>query len=149
MPDDDLLRLIALDSDDLAIVSAHVQDAVLKVADMNWLPAEKRFVMAMNRFAWEAAGGSGRKRSYQRRRAALHFARVEAVRSTGIDRDAPETVLELLALRFDACEAPSGDVVLAFAGGGTMRLMVECLEVQLTDLGPAWSTPHAPRHVLA
>jgi len=150
MPDDDLLRLIALDTDDLAVVSAHVQDAVLKVPDLNWLPAEKRLVMAMNRFAWEAAGaGSWRKRSYQRRRAALHFARVQAVKSAGIDRDAPETVLALLALRFEPREAPSGDVVLAFAGGATLRLTVECLEVQLTDLGPAWSTPHAPRHILA
>jgi hypothetical protein len=150
MPDDDLLRLVALDADDLAIVSAHIQDAVLKVGDLRWIPAENRFVMAMNRFVWEAAAqGLWRKRDYQRRRSALHFARVERVKSTGIDREAGEAVLELLAVRFEPRKEPAGDVILDFAGGGTIRLSVECLEVQLTDLGPAWSTPHAPRHILA
>ena len=150
MPDDDLLRLVALDADDLAIVSAHIQDAVLKVGDLRWMPAENRFVMAMNRFVWEApAQGLWHKRDYQRRRSALHFARVDGVKSAGIDREAGEAVLELLAVRFEPRREPAGDVILDFAGGGTIRLAVECLEVQLTDLGPAWSTPHAPRHILA
>ena len=149
MTADDRLRLVALDTDDLAILSAHVQDAVLKVGDMTWMPQEKRFVMGMNRFSWETAGkGRGRRRQYQRRRSALHFARVEAVSSTGIDREAADKVLELLAVRFEPRDAPSGDVLLDFAGGATLRLTVEVLEAQLTDLGPAWSTPLAPRHLL-
>jgi hypothetical protein len=150
MTDDDRLRLVALDSEDLAILSAHVQDAVLKVGEMRWIPEEKRFVLAMNRFVWEeAAKGSWFRRNYQRRRSVLHFERVEAVRSTGLDRNAGETVLELLAVRFEPRESPSGDVLLNFAGGPTLRLMVECVEAQLTDLGPAWSTDHAPRHVFS
>ena len=149
MPDDDRLRLIALDSEDLAVLSAHVQDAVLKVGDLSWLPQEKRFVVAMNRFVWEKAQkGSWLKRDYQRRRSCLHFDRVEAVRSTGIIRAATETVLELLAVRFEPRDGPSGDVLIDFAGGASIRLAVECLEVQLADLGPAWSTARAPRHVL-
>ena len=149
MPDDDLLRLNALDAEDLAVLSAHVQDAVLRVQDINWLPREQHFVLAMNRFVWEAAaGGSWRKRDYQRRRSVLHFARVEKVQSVGIDRQAMEAVLELLAISFEPGDAPSGDVVLDFAGGAAIRLKVEVLEVELTDLGPAWSTPVAPRHVL-
>jgi hypothetical protein len=147
---DDRLRLIALDTEDLAILSAHVQDAVLKVGEMSWIPQEKRFVLAMNRFAWEHAGkGAHRRRDYQRRRSALHFERVEAVRSAGIDRDGNDAVLELLAVRFEPRENPAGDVLLDFAGGATIRLSVECLEAQLADLGPAWSTPLLPRHRLA
>lgn len=142
MPDDDRLRLIALDAEDLAVVSAHVQDAVLKIEDIAWMAREKRLVIAMNRFAWEASG----KRDHQRRRAALHFARVEAVKSTGIDLKASGAVLSLLAVRFDPSDEPSGEIVLEFAGGATMRLAVECVEAQLADLGPAWSTPRAPRH---
>ena len=150
MTDDNRLRLIALDNEDLAVLSAHVQDAVLKVGEMSWLADEKRFVLAMNRFAWEhAAKGPRRRRDYQRRRAALHFDRVEAVKSCGFDRDAKETVLELLAIRFEPRESPSGDVLLDFAGGAGIRLSVECLEAQLTDLGPAWSTPLLPRHAVA
>jgi hypothetical protein len=149
MTDDDRLRLIALDTDDLAVLSAHAQDAVLKIGDMNWLANEKRFALAMNRFVWEkAAKGSWRKRQYERRRSCLHFDRVEAVQSAGLDRDAKETVLELLAIRFEPGDRPSGDVLLDFAGGACIRLSVECLEAQLADLGPAWSTAHAPRHVL-
>jgi hypothetical protein len=149
MPDDDRLRLIALDTDDLAVVSAHVQDAVLKLEDVNWFPKEKRLVMVMNRFAWEQTEtGSRRRRERQRRRSALYFARVDAVKSTGIDRNARDSVLSLLALRFEPRNEPSGEIVLDFAGGATMRLAVECVEAQLTDLGPAWSTPYAPQHIL-
>lgn len=150
MTGDDLLRLIALDTEDLAVVSAHVQDAVLKVGEMSWIADEKRFVLAMNRFAWErAVKGSRRRREYQRRRAALHFERVDAVRFSGFDREAKDAVLELLAIRFEPRHNPAGDVLLDFAGGAGIRLSVECLEAQLTDLGPAWSTPLLPRHALA
>jgi hypothetical protein len=150
MPDDERLRIIALDAEDLAILSAHVQDAVLKVKDIRWLPKDGHFVMAMNRFVWEAAAvATWRKREYMRRRSVLHVARVGKVQSTGIDRDKPETVLNLLAVRFEPGESPSGDVVLEFAGGAAIRLAAEVLEAELTDLGPAWSTPHAPRHVIA
>ena len=145
---DDRLRLIALDGEDLAVLSAHVQDAVLKVGDMNWMPRERRFVLPMNRFAWEQESKT-RRRDHQRRRAALHFARVEGIRSAGFDRNAGDQVLELLAVRFEPTDAPSGDVLLEFAGGATVSLRVECLEAQLTDLGPAWSTPVAPRHDLS
>jgi hypothetical protein len=149
MPDDDRLRLIALDTEDLAVVSAHVQDAVLKLQDISWLPKEKRLVMAMNRFAWEETGADARRRrEHQRRRSALHFARVEHVKSIGIDRNAPGAVLNLLAVRFEPRNAPSGEIVLDFAGDAAIRLTVECVEAQLADLGPAWSTPYAPRHIL-
>ena len=149
MADDDLLRLVALDADDLAVVSAHVQDAIVRVKDVNWLPREGHFVLGMNRFVWEAvSGGSWRKRDYQRRRSALHFARVGKVQSVGIDHKGG-AVLELLAIGFEPGDAPSGDVVLDFAGGAAIRPQVEVLEVELTDLGPAWSTPVAPRHPAA
>jgi hypothetical protein len=151
MTNDERLRLFALDADDLAILSAHAQDAVVKIRDMHWLANEKHFVLAINRFVWEKAAGRRWRltREYQRRRAVLHFARVENVRSTGIDRAAAETVLSLLAMRFDPAEPPAGEVVLEFAGGATIRLEVECIEAELGDLGPAWSTDHAPRHALA
>ena len=149
MPDDDRLRLIALDTEDLAVISAHVQDAVLKLEDINWLAKEKRFVMGMNRFAWEQSATGGRRREHQRRRSALYFARVKAVKSGGLDRSTPGAVLSLLALRFEPRNDPSGEIVLEFAGGAAIRLQVECVEAQLTDLGPAWSTPHAPRHILS
>jgi hypothetical protein len=147
-PEADRLKLMALDEEDLAILSAHVQDAVLKIGDIIWLARERRLVLAINRFAWEVTAGKRRRSDHQRRRSALRFDRVSSVSSTGIDRNADEKVLSLLALRFDPRQSPSGELLLDFSGGATMRLEVECLEVELTDLGPAWSTDHAPRHIL-
>jgi hypothetical protein len=146
MSDPDLLRLIALDDEDLQVLSAHLQDAVLKVEDIKWLSRQKRLVIGLNRFAWEAAVQGG---SHQRRRAALHFERVEKVQCNGLDPRAKDGVLALLAIQFKQTESPSGEVLLLFSGKGTLRLQVECLEAQLCDLGPAWSTPCAPRHSLA
>ena len=146
-PDADRLKLIALDEEDLAILSAHVQDAVLKVGDIAWLPKARRIVLGINRFAWEASA-KGRRTEKQRRRAALRFDRVLSVSSTGIDRGAVDKVLSLLALRFEPAKSPSGELLLDFSGGAAIRLGVECLEVELTDLGPAWSTDHAPHHIL-
>ncbi len=147
MPADDRLRLIALDAEDLAVLSAHLQDAVVKTGDMTWLPGQKRFALVLNRFAWEALEkGLGRKKTYQRHRTGLHFDQVARVQSSGIDRTGKDNVLSLLAVQFHQTEAPAGEIRLVFSGGGTIRLTVECLEAQLSDLGPAWSADHAPRH---
>lgn len=147
MTADNRLRLIAMDGDDLAIVSAHVQDSVLKAGDLLWLPAERRFVVTLNRFAHEARPkGLFARRVGERRRAALDFARVSAVRSAGFDREDKETVLSLLALRFEPGDPPSGTVELVLAGGASIRLDVECIEARLSDLGPAWATPSVPKH---
>lgn len=137
------LKLLALDPEDLEVVSAQVQDAVLKAGDIHWRPAEKRLVIALNRFAWETADGRGH---FERRRAALHLTRVTAVKAQHLSPDRPDVVLDLLALRFTETETPSGVVELLFAGGATLRAEVECLEVELTDLGAAWSTACCPNH---
>lgn len=141
----DMLKLLALDEDDLRVVSAHVQDAVMKVADIDYMPGEKRLVVAMNRFAWEQ-GEERAGRHNERRRSVLHFERVRSVRSAGIDRDAPETVLALLTIGFAAAEPPGGSIELIFAGGATLRLEVECVEARLADLGAAWDTKSRPMH---
>lgn len=141
----DSLKLVALDSDDLAILSAHVQDAVLKVADLTYLPKEKRFVIAMNRFAWEK---NGRKGENERRRSALTFDRVLSAKASQIRRDLDDAVLELLAVSFTEGDAPGGAIDILFAGGGTVRLEVEVIEARLADLGPSWATQNRPEHDL-
>lgn len=146
MTDDDRLKLAALDEEDLAVLSAHVQDAVLKVADMAYLPKEKRFVVVMNRFSWEQA--DGRRRDFQRCRTMLVFDRVGAVKTSRIRRAEGEAVLNLLAMEFAPSDPPAGAVTLFFAGGGAVRLDVECIEARLADLGDAWATSAKPRHDL-
>ncbi|MFN3497627.1 MAG: DUF2948 family protein [Pannonibacter indicus] len=142
----DLLKLAALDEEDLAVVSAHVQDAVLSVGDIRYLPKERKVIAAMNRFVWDKAEDR-RARTHERRRSALAFARVTAMRAAHIRQEAKGAILSLLAIRFEpGAEAPSGTVRLEFAGGGTLALDVECIEAQLTDLGAAWATPNKPHH---
>ncbi|MFD2236831.1 DUF2948 family protein [Aureimonas populi] len=144
------LKLLALDEDDLAILSAHCQDAVVRAADLSFERAAGRFLVPMNRFVWEEAaarrGFLARRRPYERRRAVLHFDRVRRVSQTGVLVGDPDQVLALLALRFTPGEAPSGLVELVFAGGSAIRLEVECIEAQLADLGAAWSTQNRPDH---
>jgi hypothetical protein len=127
-------KLIALDADDLAVISAHVQDAVVRVGDIVWRQSEKRLVLGMNRLDWDqTVGGQAEAR---RLVSALRFDRVWACKSRQIDLDAPDIALELLGIEFHPGEAPGGSAVLLFAGGGALRLDVECLECELADIGP-------------
>lgn len=138
------LKLLALDAEDLEVISAHVQDAVLKVEDMGFAKAERRFALVMNRFAWERGAGGHNKG--ERRRTGLHFDFVDAAEIAGIDVNAREGVLDLLSISFIPADRPAGEILLSFAGGGTVRLKVECLEARLRDLGAAWAAKARPAH---
>jgi len=144
----DQLKLAALDEEDLQVLSAHLQDAVLTVADIRYLPKEKKAVFVMNRFVWDKEADK-RSKEHERRRSALAVSRVSAMKAQNIRQNARDTVLELLAVTFTPAEAPSGRIELAFAGGASLSLDVECIEVQLSDLGAAWSTPNVPQHDLS
>ena len=148
MTDTDQLRLAAVDEEDLSVLSAFVQDAVLKVGDMVYLPKERRFAVAVNRFVWETAE-DGSRREFERRRAALTFDRVLAVRTSGIDRAETGKILEMLAIQFDPTDVPQGKVILVFAGGALVEIEVEVIEARLADLGAAWATHAKPNHPLA
>lgn len=137
------LKLLALDDEDLAIISAHLQDAVIKMGDMGFLPRNQRFALVLNRFDWDQKVATGET---VRRRAGLHFDRVLAVKCRGLEDGQREGVLNLLAITFTPTDAPSGHVTLTFSGGGEIRLDVECVEASLRDLGPAWGCAHAPKH---
>lgn len=142
----DLLKLTALDAQDLEVISSHLQDAVLLVGDMRYLAGEKRFAAVLNRFDWQGAvNGAG---DYARRRTGLHFDRVLSARTHNIRKDAEDAVLSLLAIEFTPTDEPSGDITLVFSGGGAIRLEVECIEAAMADLGPAWPTRSRPSHDL-
>jgi hypothetical protein len=141
------LKLLALDAENLAILSAHLQDAVAQVRDLVFLPRENRFVALLNRFDWAAAEGlEGNRRSLERRRCALRFDRVLDAKLQGINLKSKRDILALLAVRFEADDPPGGYVTLIFAGGGAIRLKVECIEAELRDLGAAWKARRRPAH---
>jgi hypothetical protein len=142
----DCLKLIAIDGDDMEVVSAHLQDAVIKAADIHWRPTEKRVVVALNRFDWEGANGSSHQ--LRRCRSALRFERVTACQCRHVNAAEKDQVLNLLAVAFEATDPPAGVVTLTFSGGAVLRLEVECLEAELADLGPAWATDCRPVHAV-
>jgi hypothetical protein len=139
------LKLLALDDEDLTVISAHMQDAVFRVADIDYQPKHKSLTLAANRFDWEAADRAAK--GFERSRAALCFKQVKSVRSIGIDRTSKEKVLSLLAVLFEKQgEGPDGSIELVLAGGGSILLGVDCIEVQLADTGGTWETTLKPRH---
>src|SRR3569833_758813 len=134
----DELKFVVLDDEDLAVISAHLQDAVLKVSDVLWRPQEKRFVLALNRFDWESAQSDHPQN--RRRRAALRYERVLSSKCRQVDPAGKDAVRNQLAVEFSPTEAPSGVGTLTFSGDAALRREVECLEAELADLGPAWTT---------
>jgi Protein of unknown function (DUF2948) len=136
------LRLVAQDAEDLAILSAQMQDAVVRVGDMAWLPRARRFALVGCRFDWIAAEAGRRERCHT----GLHFDGVLAVHLRGFDQRDPAQTLNLLGIVFNETQAPSGTVDIVFSGGAGVRLEVECLEAQLRDLGSRWKTSRQPGH---
>ena len=145
LPKMEELKLIALDAEDLRILSCHLQDAVIRVSDMAYLKEGMRFAAIANRFDWEGAVKS-KDDEFQRRRTGLRFERVKSAQVQGIDLKKKDLVLVLLAVAFEPGNEPEGTLILHFAGGGAIRLGVECIEAELRDLGAVWSTQHKPEH---
>jgi len=139
------LRLQALDSEDLAFISAHLQDASVRVGDLAFLKQKRRFALVAARFDW-AAETQGR---LERCETALHFETVRAVRCLRLPRENPEARLALLAILYEAVgPGPEGRILLAFSGGATIALDVDGVEAQLSDLGPRWRISSRPSHKL-
>ena len=144
----DMLKLVAFDNEGLEILSAHCQDAVLRVADIAFVPKERRFALILNRFDWENAHNHPSKdnKAFRRRRSALRFECVTKVQRLNIDLAKTKEVKSLLAIRFQESQAPNGTISLIFAGNSEIKLEVECIEAILQDLGAIWETKSKPEH---
>ncbi len=139
------LRLMAGDAEDLSVLSACLQDAVAKLGDFAWIPAERRFAMVANRFVWECAG-KGRAGPFARVRTGLHFDDVINAKFQHLRMEAKDAVVELLAVRFEPGEDGAGEIILDLAGGGGVRLEVESINAYLSDMSEPWRTRAKPKH---
>ena len=144
----ELLRLIAMDDEDLNVLSVQLQDAILRVEDMAYVPQERRFAAILNRFDWLSATGEGQapEAAYERCRCALRFERVTGAQYRNLALSDKSGALELLAVNFEPGDLPGGIITLIFCGGGEIRLHVEFIEAELRDLGPVWKTRAMPEH---
>ncbi len=139
MPDG--LRLAARDPDDLAVIAGCLQDAIVPIADIAFLPDEERFVMVANRFRWEAASDGVSRGKFERVNCGVSFEGVSGVKSQGIDLRQREDMLSLLTVR-----AEDGAVVMVFAGGGQIRLEIGEIACHVEDIGEPWPTRWRPSH---
>ena len=152
------LKIIARDAEDLAVVSACLQDSLIPLNEMRYLPQERRFIMVANRFRWERAALPTQEAipgkdadfdsdedfgNQQRTNAGICIDRVLSVRSRNIDRSRPDDFLSLLSVHIDA-----NKLSFEFAGGGTIQVEVEALSLYLSDLGKAWPTQWQPDHAV-
>lgn len=138
------LRLQALDAEDLKVISALVQDAILPASEMRYERKRRRFAMLINRFRWEEQ----RDATAERVRTLLLIDDVLAVASQGVPRGDPDLVLSVLALEFEPGEDGAGAVSIILAGDGEIRLQVECLSVMLRDVTRPYRaiSGQTPRH---
>ena len=144
------LRLRAEDDEDLTVISACLQDAVVAVGDIAYLPAENRLALVVNRYCWECAPEAGP--GSQRVLAGLCLENVRGVRTQGIDRAKRGHLLELLSIRTvpgEAGAAADGCVVeLLFAGDRALRVSTGRLALRFEDLEEPYPTPWRPKHKL-
>jgi hypothetical protein len=138
------LKLIALDREDLGVISAHVQNTCVKRADMAWLPQQRRFVIAGMRYDWVGAKTGPEERVAS----VLRFDRVLKVSHLGLTEISQDATLNLLAVSFEKTDPPAGIIILAFADGALVRLEVECVEVELRDMGLRVPAEACPGHAL-
>jgi hypothetical protein len=138
------LKLHALDREGLQVISAHLQDVCVKRGDMTFLPRHKRFALSGMRYDWVSAEYGVEERVGS----LLCFYRVLKVAHLGLNDHAPGDVMNLLGVTFEKTEPPSGMVFLTFADGAIVRLEVECLEVELRDVGPRAAACECAGHAL-
>ena len=136
------LRLVAQDTEGLAVLSALVQDAVFPITEMNYAVKKRRFALLLNRFRWEDRGAAeAGKRGYERVQSLLVFEDVLNVQSQGLERGETDTVLSVLSMSFVAGEDGTGRVELVLAGDGAIALAVEALDASLRDVSRPYLAP--------
>ncbi len=144
---DEPLKLSARDAADLAVVSTMVQDALTRARDMTYQEHERRFLVLLDRFMWERDDGDPVEgKLYNRVRSVIHFDDVVGIQTLNLDMTARDEVLELLTVAAPENSEASVNVELVFAGGGVIRLDVDCIECRLTDRGRPWMTRRRPVH---
>ncbi|MBV9524107.1 MAG: DUF2948 family protein [Alphaproteobacteria bacterium] len=136
------LKLRAADEEDLAVISAVLQDALVAIGDMSFLAEEGRFVLVANRFRWEVRP-EDRGNHFERTLAGLAFDGVEAVKTRGFDPRDHDRILQVLAIHRE-----EDAIVFAFSGDAGLRLQTRAIHCQVEDLGEPWPTHWRPRHPL-
>lgn len=142
-----LPHLIAFDPDDLEVIAANLQDALIRVGDMAYIPRSKQFALLASRFDWVGAlADRNRHTGRERCQTGLHFGRVNKVSCLGFCQQDQALILNLLDISFKETTPPAGIVEFVFSANRALRLDVECLEAGIRDLGLRWKARSMPAH---
>ena len=139
------LKLIARTEEDLRVVSAHLQDSIVNIADIANLQKNKIFLMQLNRFMWEDVE-KGVFRKNKRIRTVLKFENVLNVLSKNVNQSKKDKFLDFLAIETNKMPDNNYEMKIIFAGDSIIRVICEVIEVTLDDQGEAWDTKNKPKH---
>ena len=140
------LKLLALNDDDLKVLSAHLQDSIVLVKDIIFLKKSRTFLMMVNRFMWEDIE-LGIFRENKRIRCAVKFENVLEVKSRNISQKKKDKILELLSIDSEV-KNNKKELLITFAGNNEIILIVEEINILLDDVGLPWKVKHVPKHEL-
>jgi len=138
------LKITAEDDEDLKVFSAYLQDSVIVINDIKYLPKNRKFICVFNRFMWEDAE-RGIFRENKRIRSALVFNEVSSVKSKGINPKIKEKILEFLTIKLET-HKESRVVKLIFSGGAIIKIEIDNILSTLEDFGKPWKTNYKPKH---
>ena len=139
------LKLIARTEEDLRVVSAHLQDAIVNVSDIANLKKNKIFLMQMNRFMWEDVE-KGVFRKNKRIRTIIKIENVLNVHSKNINQSKKDKFLDFLTIETNRMPDNNYEMKIVFAGDSIIKIISEVIEVTLDDQGEAWDTKNMPKH---
>ena len=139
------LKLIARTEEDLRVVSAHLQDAIVNVSDIANLKKNKIFLMQMNRFMWEDVE-KGVFRKNKRIRTIIKIENVINVHAKNINQSKKDKFLDFLTIETNRMPDNNYEMKIVFAGDSIIRVISEVIEVTLDDQGDAWNTKNKPKH---
>jgi hypothetical protein len=149
------LRLRAEDAEDLAVISACLQDALVAVRDLAYDREARNFVLVANRFRWEGRRGAPQEADdmrFERTLCGVVFDEIDGVAYRGFHRSEEDRILALLAIRPIFAQnpggPPGGEILLEFAAGVTIRLSAAAIRCRARDFGQPWPTPWQPGHPL-
>ena len=91
------MRLNAIDTDELKIISTVLKDGLIEVSDVKYLPSIRSFVAMITRFMWEEQAIN---KVNLRTKAVLFFEEVMSVTSKNIDQTDQKNVLEVLVFNY-------------------------------------------------
>ena len=139
------LKLIARTEEDLKVVSAHLQDAIVNTANIANLKKNKIFLMQLNRFMWEDVE-KGVFRKNKRIRTVIKFENVIKVISKNINQSKKDKFLDFLTIETIKMPDNNYEMKIVFAGDLAIKVISEVIEVTLDDQGSAWNSKNMPKH---